>query len=261
MRRSSVTSGVSSSPALRKRIVSVGVVVKASACSPRVRSDWVMNETVQYSLLSRQEWTTLADMDRRAHYLEVALRLFLQHGFNGVSMDHLVAEAGGSKATLYRYFDSKEALFEAIIDDVAAGAVNSAGRDRWDEVELEDGLRQLGRATARSALDPRTIHMLRLALGEQARFPELARTLFEHGPRRTYARLREFLAAQGRRRTDRRPRPPDRRRAVPRRHHRAPATPLGPRPPTAATEGDRRARRSSRPHVQRGVPGARVDGR
>lgn len=155
-----------------------------------------MNETVQYSLLSRQEWTTLADMDRRAHYLEVALRLFLQHGFNGVSMDHLVAEAGGSKATLYRYFDSKEALFEAIIDDVAAGAVNSAGRDRWDDVELEDGLRQLGRATSRSALDPRTIHMLRLALGEQVRFPELARTLFEHGPRRTYARLREFLAAK-----------------------------------------------------------------
>jgi hypothetical protein len=38
--------------------------------------------------------------------------------------------------------------------------------------------------------------MLRLALGEHARFPQLARTLFDHGPARTYARLRAFLAAK-----------------------------------------------------------------
>ena len=132
---------------------------------------------------------------RRARYLDIALRLFLQHGFNGVSMDQLVAEAGGSKATLYRYFPSKEALFEAIIDEVAAPAVNDDGED-WDGVGLEDGLLNIGRATAAAALDPRTILLLRLAIGEHARFPDLAKTLFEHGAARTYARLRRFLAAR-----------------------------------------------------------------
>ena len=121
--------------------------------------------------------------DRRAHYVEIALQLFMQHGFNGVSTDQLVAASGGSKATLYRYFPSKEALFAAIIDDVAAPALAAEGDDSWDAVDLAVGLRRIGRATADAALDPRTILLMRLAVGEHARFPQLAATLFEHGPR------------------------------------------------------------------------------
>ena len=88
---------------------------------------------------------------------DIALRLFLQDGFNGVSMDQLVAEAGGSKATLYRYFPSKEALFEAIIDEVAAPAVN----ERWRGLGgRRAGGRLVGPSVERrppAALDPRTI--------------------------------------------------------------------------------------------------------
>jgi AcrR family transcriptional regulator len=135
-------------------------------------------------------------VDRRKHYVDVALALFLEHGFNGVSMDQLVAAAGGSKATLYRYFDSKESLFEAIIDDIASAAAPAQEEEHWTSVDLEAGLRQLARATAAAALDERTIVLLRLALGEYPRFPQLARTLYEHGPGATYARLRQFLAAK-----------------------------------------------------------------
>jgi AcrR family transcriptional regulator len=67
--------------------------------------------------------------------------LFIEHGFNGLSTDQLVAASGGSKATLYRYFPSKEALFEAIIDDIAAPALDTDGEDTWDDVDLEEGLR------------------------------------------------------------------------------------------------------------------------
>ena len=134
--------------------------------------------------------------DRRARYLQIALQLFMEHGFNGVSTDQVVAASGGSKATLYRYFPSKEALFEAIIDDVAAPAVDSDGDESWDHVELESGLRRIGRATASATLDPRTISLMRLAVAEHARFPQLAATLFERGPARTYARLRRFLAVK-----------------------------------------------------------------
>ena len=135
-------------------------------------------------------------VDRRTNYLETALRLFLEHGFNGVSMDQLVAEAGGSKATLYRYFASKEALFDAIIDDIATQATPSGTEDDWNRVDLEEGLQLLGRATAAGALDERTTVIFRLAVGEHSRFPNLARTLFEQGPGRTYERLKRFLAAK-----------------------------------------------------------------
>lgn len=135
-------------------------------------------------------------MDRRSRYLQVALALFLERGFNGVSMDQLVAAAGGSKATLYRYFDSKEALFEAIIDDIAAPAVPASDEEDWSAVALDQGLRILGQATAAAALDQRTIHLMQLAIGEHARFPQLGQSLFERGPARTYARLRAFIAAK-----------------------------------------------------------------
>jgi AcrR family transcriptional regulator len=135
-------------------------------------------------------------VDRRARYLDAALALFLEHGYHGVSMDQLVAACGGSKATLYRYFPSKTALFEAIIDDVANRTAPPEHADDLAAMSVGDGLRLLGRATAAAALDLRTIVMLRLAVGEQARFPELGQSLYEHGPARTYARLRAFLTAK-----------------------------------------------------------------
>jgi TetR/AcrR family transcriptional repressor of mexJK operon len=131
-------------------------------------------------------------MDRRQRYVEVALALFLEHGFNGVSMDQLVSVAGGSKATLYRYFDSKEALFAAIIDDIAAGGAPADDED-WAAVPLRDGLERLIRATCAAALSDSTIELMRLALGEYARFPDLARALYDRGPAATYTRLRRFL--------------------------------------------------------------------
>lgn len=124
------------------------------------------------------------------------MQLFIEHGFNGVSMDHLVATAGGSKATLYRYFDSKEKLFEAIIDDLSQRTAPPGSTDDLATLDLETGLRSIGRATAAAALSERVIVLLRLALGEFARFPSLAATLFDHGPAVSYERLRRFLTAK-----------------------------------------------------------------
>jgi AcrR family transcriptional regulator len=48
--------------------------------------------------------------------LEAHGRSFAQ-GFDGASMGEIARRAGVSKGTLYVYFDSKEALFEAIFED------------------------------------------------------------------------------------------------------------------------------------------------
>lgn len=132
-------------------------------------------------------------MDRRAHYIETALHLFTAHGFHGVTVDEVVAEAGGSKATLYRYFRSKRELFEAIIDDLGASnlppAVESA-----DAAPLDEALRAFGHGVAAAALSERAIVLLRLAIGEAARFPELGQALFERGPALSYARFAALVA-------------------------------------------------------------------
>lgn len=44
-----------------------------------------------------------------------ALALFVERGFAATKLDDIAARAGVSKGTLYLYFDSKEALFTAVI--------------------------------------------------------------------------------------------------------------------------------------------------
>ncbi len=56
------------------------------------------------------------DLGKRTAILEVAKRLFPHHGFDGVSMDQIAAEAGVSKLTVYSHFGDKESLFTAVID-------------------------------------------------------------------------------------------------------------------------------------------------
>jgi AcrR family transcriptional regulator len=140
------------------------------------------NETVQFSVV-----------DRRQHYLQVALDLFAADGFHGVSIDQLVAAAGGSKATLYRYFSSKEELFEAIIADLTETTVADRSVSQLADLGLEDGLRAIGHATARAALSEQATVLFRLAVAEYVRFPQLAQVLFDQGPAVSYARLRDFI--------------------------------------------------------------------
>jgi TetR/AcrR family transcriptional regulator len=52
--------------------------------------------------------------------LDAAVRLFSASGFNAVSMREIAASAGVSKANIYHHFDSKEALYRAILDQSAS---------------------------------------------------------------------------------------------------------------------------------------------
>lgn len=135
-------------------------------------------------------------MDRRSLYIETALGLFIGNGYNGVSMDSIVEATGGSKATLYRHFDSKEDLFGAIIDDLMAKLAPPEMPAGLVDLPLEEGLHVLGTATATAALSERAIVLLRLASGEFGRFPQLARQLFERAPALSYARFRGYLKAK-----------------------------------------------------------------
>lgn len=53
--------------------------------------------------------------ERLQAILEAALRCFRAEGFHGASISRICAEAGISPGHLYHYFDSKEAIVEAIV--------------------------------------------------------------------------------------------------------------------------------------------------
>ena len=60
------------------------------------------------SLRERQRQQT------RQHLLDVAADLLGEKGFNATSIDDLAKAAGASRATVYSYFDTKEAIVEEI---------------------------------------------------------------------------------------------------------------------------------------------------
>jgi AcrR family transcriptional regulator len=70
---------------------------------------------------------------RRALIVDAAGRLFGEHGFEGTRLDDVAAAAGVTKPILYRHFDSKPALYLALLerhrDDLArfAGLIPSEG--------------------------------------------------------------------------------------------------------------------------------------
>lgn len=57
--------------------------------------------------------------ERRAAILAVAKVLFADKGYHGVSVDEIAARMAVSPAVLYRHFPSKQALYEAVLAEIA----------------------------------------------------------------------------------------------------------------------------------------------
>src|SRR5579859_1835366 len=73
---------------------------------------------------------------KRQTILETAYRLFRTHGFDKTSMAEITAQVGGSKATVYSHFPSKEELFVecmmAALEDYMSGSLKHLDASRTD---------------------------------------------------------------------------------------------------------------------------------
>ncbi len=73
--------------------------------------------------------------ERRRRLLELGAELFARHSFDELSMSRIAREAGISKALLYHYFPSKQAYFQATVEQAAAELARQwLARDRAGHV-------------------------------------------------------------------------------------------------------------------------------
>ena len=122
---------------------------------------------------------------RPAELLDAALDVFAEKGFAAARMEDIAARAGAAKGTLYLYFPSKEAVFEALVRtlivpnlDRAEAVAGRAYAGRWR--------RCCGSAApvlAAIIRDGRLVVLPRLLIGELHKFPELARFYKDDGGR------------------------------------------------------------------------------
>ena len=83
---------------------------------------------------------------KRASIVKAAVEEFRNRGFYTASMNRIAELAEVSKRTLYRHFDSKEALFDAIIEELIL-RVDQIPYDDFDEAkDLAEQLAEVARA-------------------------------------------------------------------------------------------------------------------
>jgi AcrR family transcriptional regulator len=135
--------------------------------------------------------TTRKDQRREA-ILTVASEVFAEEGFQAASMSSIAARLGGSKGTLYNYFDSKEALFEAYVRE-SCGRVAAELLDFADERPVPEVLHQLGERFLDRIYSDWAVRIFQIVIAEARRSPDLARLFFEAGPMMGHDRLSQYL--------------------------------------------------------------------
>ena len=135
-------------------------------------------------------------MVKRRAILAAAEEAFLAARYDSVTMDEIAGMSQVSKQTVYAHFGTKDKLFVEL--------VTAMTREAGDEVLAELALPEtpahvaptlegmLGHQLA-IVLSPRLVRLRRLVISEVPRFPELARAVFEQGPRRAVTTLEALL--------------------------------------------------------------------
>lgn len=112
---------------------------------------------------------------KREAILDAATRVFCDEGYATTSMDRIAELAQASKRTVYNHFQSKEALFQAVVDRLF-DQLEALKQVTWDPGRpLEDQLADFARVKASIVDDPGWLALIRVMLGVFIRDPELAR--------------------------------------------------------------------------------------
>lgn len=133
---------------------------------------------------------------RRQALMEAARQVFLEHGYEGASIEEVMRRVGGSKASLYSYFGSKEGLFFDILAEQSEQFMKDLKIPDAADEDVEQTLKAVGRRFLRQMLDENRLGLYRVIFAEAQRFPDLARRFFERGPQRSREAMAQYLQLQ-----------------------------------------------------------------
>ena len=106
--------------------------------------------------------------EKRCEIIRLASELFEKFGYDRCSMAALSERLGGSKATLYGYFPSKEELLRAVLDFQVATDADRIMRDFPENDDLHESLIQLGTAYLNKRMSPLPVANIRMVATQPA---------------------------------------------------------------------------------------------
>jgi TetR/AcrR family transcriptional repressor of mexJK operon len=127
--------------------------------------------------------------------IDVGWTMFLERGVEAVAVEAITARAGVSKATFYKHFADKAALFEAAVkremERIEAAQQLPFYAD--PPTSIEATLRQFGTGLMTFLFSPGAVDFYNALSAELARHKSLARKFYDLGPGRTHANLAAIL--------------------------------------------------------------------
>lgn len=130
---------------------------------------------------------------KRQTIVDTAAATFAELGFDGTSMGEICARLGGSKATLYNYFPSKEALFmEVIFQATEADFENTMQALQGSRADVPTTLLGFGQQMLQLLYSTDVQALRRLLVAEGGR-GNIGQHCWEQGPNRGNAVIAAYL--------------------------------------------------------------------
>ncbi|TBW36655.1 TetR/AcrR family transcriptional regulator [Siculibacillus lacustris] len=134
--------------------------------------------------------------EKARQILDGARAVFLRDGFDGASMNDIAKVAGVSKGTLYVYFQSKDALFEALVRHDKRQQAEQMCRWQSEGGDIRTVLTRVGRSLLTMMAQPDHIAQVRTVMAVAPKFPQIGRAFYEAGPVFGLRRLSAYLDRQ-----------------------------------------------------------------
>ena len=138
--------------------------------------------------------------EKAAAILAGALEVFSEHGYAAASMERIAKAAKVSKPTLYKYFQDKEGLFLALIQQLT-----KHNRQKLPQMLAESAanmppqtvLKQIATMAIEDfPRDAAVLRLMRLIIGESERFPHLAQTFVREIEKPMIEQFEAYFAKQ-----------------------------------------------------------------
>jgi AcrR family transcriptional regulator len=126
--------------------------------------------------------STSTTKQKQTTILKAARALFLERGYDAVSLDDILEQVGGSKTTLYSYYGGKEGLFTAMVQDICAEKLGSLSALDVKQMDAREGLITIGQAFLAIIFQHEGRAVFRAMIAEAQRFPKLAKAFYTAGP-------------------------------------------------------------------------------
>jgi len=131
---------------------------------------------------------------RHAVLLQTAIRLFLDHGLDAVSIEEIAKQAAVAKRFIYARYRDKSELFVAAVEQCFADRLQMLQDFAPSPGRAQFGLVAFGQKLLDVALQPDSLALYRLLVAAAPRFPGLAELFVARNRHRSVGEIERVLA-------------------------------------------------------------------